>query len=165
MTTVPTTSTSDDAALRSAVGAFFRRMIPLLVIMLIVRRMDRANIGFGRHDLEADLGIGAAACGLGAGLLFVAYAIFEVPSTVLVERFGARDWLTRIMISWGGVRDGVHPTGLPDRRREVAQRRGAHRAERGRGRGRRARGSGSRSSACCWIRRCCCCAASSSRSR
>ncbi|MCA1187029.1 MULTISPECIES: MFS transporter [unclassified Saccharopolyspora] len=103
MTTVPTESTSDDAALRGAVGKFFRRMVPLLVVMLIVNQMDRTNIGFVRHDLEADLGIGAAAYGLGAGLFFVAYALFEVPSNVLMERFGARVWLTRIMISWGVV--------------------------------------------------------------
>ncbi|MBK0867828.1 MFS transporter [Saccharopolyspora sp. HNM0986] len=103
MTTVPPSSTADDPALRSAVRKFFRRMIPLVVLMLIINQMDRTNIGFVRADLEADLGIGAAAYGLGAGLFFVAYAIFEVPSNMLMERFGARVWLTRIMISWGVV--------------------------------------------------------------
>ncbi|WP_243788213.1 MFS transporter [Saccharopolyspora gloriosae] len=103
MTTVPPASTVDDPALSSAVGKFFRRMIPLVVLMLIINQMDRTNIGFVRNDLEADLGIGAAAYGLGAGLFFVAYAIFEMPSNMLMERFGARVWLTRIMISWGLV--------------------------------------------------------------
>lgn len=112
MTTVPETpetpgepgrSTSDDEAVRSAVRKFFRRMVPLVVVMLVINQMDRTNIGFVRGDLEADLGIGAAAYGLGAGLFFIAYAIFEVPSNVLMERFGARVWLTRIMISWGVV--------------------------------------------------------------
>ncbi|MCX2729972.1 MFS transporter [Saccharopolyspora sp. NFXS83] len=103
MTTVPPTSAADEAVLSSAVGKFFRRMIPLVVLMLIINQMDRTNIGFVRGDLEADLGIGAAAYGLGAGLFFVAYALFEVPSNMLMERFGARVWLTRIMISWGVV--------------------------------------------------------------
>jgi MFS family permease len=61
------------------------------------------NVGFVRTHLEADLGIGVAAYGLGAGLFFIGYAIFEVPSNLLLQRYGARAWLTRIMLSWGIV--------------------------------------------------------------
>ncbi|WP_328603510.1 MFS transporter [Amycolatopsis sp. NBC_00345] len=93
----------EDPAYRRAVRKFFRRMMPLVVFMLVVNQMDRTNIGFIQSHLKTDLGIGAAAYGLGAGLFFVGYALFEVPSNVLMERFGARVWLTRIMISWGVV--------------------------------------------------------------
>jgi sugar phosphate permease len=71
--------------------------------MFIVNYIDRVNIGFVRTHLAADLGIGAAAFGLGAGLFFVGYAVFEVPSNMLLQRFGAKAWLTRIMFTWGLV--------------------------------------------------------------
>lgn len=87
--------------LSAAVSKFFRRVVPLLIIMLICNQLNRANIGYAREYLEADVGIGAAAYGFGAGVFFIAYAIFELPSNVLMERFGARIWLTRIMVSWG----------------------------------------------------------------
>ncbi|MGW7206383.1 MFS transporter [Streptomyces sp. NPDC054837] len=86
-----------------AVGKFLRRMMPLLVLMLLVNNLDRTNIGFVQDELQADVGIGATAYGLGAGLFFIGYALFEVPSNMLLERFGARIWLTRIMITWGLV--------------------------------------------------------------
>src|SRR6195952_1019504 len=78
-----------------------RHVLPLFVVMFIVNYIDRVNIGFVRSHMEADLGIGAAAYGLGAGLFFVGYALFEVPSNMLLQRFGARAWLTRIMLTWG----------------------------------------------------------------
>ncbi|EPM78970.1 major facilitator transporter, partial [Pseudomonas syringae pv. actinidiae ICMP 18804] len=74
-------------------------MLPLFVVMFIVNYIDRVNIGFVRSHLETDLGIGAAAYGLGAGLFFVGYALFEVPSNMLLQRYGARAWLTRIMFT------------------------------------------------------------------
>ncbi|WP_240554110.1 MFS transporter [Streptomyces niveiscabiei] len=86
-----------------AVGKFLRRMMPLLVLMLLVNNLDRTNVGFIQDELKADVGVGATAYGLGAGLFFIGYALFEVPSNMLLERFGARVWLTRIMITWGAV--------------------------------------------------------------
>jgi hypothetical protein len=56
-----------------------------------------------QDELRADVGVSATAYGLGAGLSFIGYALFEVPSNMLLERFGARVWLTRIMITWGLV--------------------------------------------------------------
>lgn len=90
-------------ALDSAVGKVFRRVVPLFVIMLICNQLNRSNIGYAQTHLEADVGIGAAAYGLGAGLFFIAYAIFELPSNMLMERYGPKIWLTRIMVSWGLV--------------------------------------------------------------
>ncbi|MEV1019121.1 MFS transporter [Streptomyces sp. NPDC050264] len=71
--------------------------------MFVANYMDRVNLGFAQDQLRADVGLSAAAFGLGAGIFFIAYAIFEVPSNMLMERFGAKVWLTRIMISWGVV--------------------------------------------------------------
>jgi len=93
--------------LASAVSKVKRHVLPLFVIMFIVNYIDRVNIGFVRTHMETDLGIGAAAYGLGAGLFFVGYALFEVPSNMLLQRFGARAWLTRIMFTWGLVAMGM----------------------------------------------------------
>ncbi|WST34971.1 MFS transporter [Streptomyces sp. NBC_01166] len=71
--------------------------------MFVANYMDRVNLGFAQDQLRADVGLSAAAFGLGAGIFFIAYAIFEVPSNMMMERFGAKVWLTRIMISWGVV--------------------------------------------------------------
>ena len=89
--------------LATAVAKVKRRVLPLFVVMFIANYIDRVNIGFVRSHLETDLGIGAAAYGLGAGLFFIGYAVFEVPSNILLQRFGARVWLTRIMLTWGLV--------------------------------------------------------------
>ncbi|AZD03348.1 MFS transporter [Pseudomonas chlororaphis] len=93
----------DDSLLAIAVAKVKRHVLPLFVIMFIVNYIDRVNIGFVRTHLEHDLGIGAAAYGFGAGLFFIGYALFEVPSNMLLQRVGARIWLTRIMFTWGLV--------------------------------------------------------------
>jgi MFS family permease len=96
-------ATPTTPALDAAVGKIFRRVVPLFVVMLICNQLNRSNIGYAREHLEADVGIGAAAYGFGAGVFFIAYAIFELPSNVMMEKFGAKIWLTRIMLSWGAV--------------------------------------------------------------
>ncbi|CAL9273929.1 Putative tartrate transporter [Streptomyces sp. SudanB5_2050] len=90
-------------AVQSAVHKIFRRVVPLFFVMFVANYMDRVNLGFAQDELRADVGLSAAAFGLGAGVFFIAYALFEVPSNMLMERFGAKVWLTRIMISWGVV--------------------------------------------------------------
>ncbi|MEU6918205.1 MFS transporter [Streptomyces olindensis] len=97
------TATAIPEAEQRAVGKFLRRMLPILVLMLLVNQMDRTNVGFVQDELRADVGVSATAYGLGAGLFFIGYALFEVPSNMWLERFGARIWLTRIMITWGAV--------------------------------------------------------------
>jgi len=96
-------SADHEAHIASAIGKFFRRIIPMLALMLIINQIDRANIGFVKAQLQTDAGISAAAFGLGAGLFFIGYALFEVPSNMMLKKFGARVWLTRIMITWGTV--------------------------------------------------------------
>ncbi|MFE3598544.1 MFS transporter [Streptomyces sp. NPDC059142] len=89
--------------LRSATGKILRRVVPVFAVMMMCNQLNRSNIGYAQSHLEADLGIGAAAYGLGAGLFFVSYTLFEIPSNVLMEKFGAKIWLSRICVSWGIV--------------------------------------------------------------
>ncbi len=85
----------------------FRRMawriLPLLTLAYIVNFLDRTNVGFAALTMNADVGLTPAQFGTGAGVLFLGYCLFEVPSNVALHRFGARIWLSRIMISWGLV--------------------------------------------------------------
>ena len=108
-TVLPTTAAggAPSSVLASAVSKIKWRILPLFVVMFIANYIDRVNIGFVRSHLEADLGIGAAAFGFGAGIFFLAYALFEVPSNILQQRFGAKAWLTRIMATWGIVATGM----------------------------------------------------------
>ncbi len=77
------------------------RILPLLGLGYLVAYMDRVNIGFAATRMNQDLGFSATIYGLGGGLFFLSYALFEVPSNLLLVRFGARRWIARIMITWG----------------------------------------------------------------
>lgn len=77
-----------------------RCVIPLL-IGFVISYLDRVNVGFAALTANEDLGLTATQYGWGAGLLFLAYAFFELPSNLALERFGARRWMARIMITWG----------------------------------------------------------------
>jgi ACS family tartrate transporter-like MFS transporter len=77
------------------------RILPLLGLGYGAAYMDRINIGFAALRMNADLHFSATVYGLGAGLFFLAYAAFEVPSNLLLARFGARRWMARIMLTWG----------------------------------------------------------------
>ena len=81
----------------------FRRLVPFLLLMYVIAFLDRSNVSFAQQEFEADFGISAASYAFGAGLFFVGYAIFEVPSNLLLHRVGARWWLSRIMVTWGIV--------------------------------------------------------------
>lgn len=79
------------------------RLIPILLLMYILAFLDRANLGFAKVAFQADTGISDAAYALGAGIFFLGYAAFEIPSNLIMRRVGAKIWLARIMISWGIV--------------------------------------------------------------
>jgi ACS family tartrate transporter-like MFS transporter len=88
---------------RRVLGQVIRRQIPFIFLCYVVAYIDRVNIGFAASDLQRDLGIGDAAYGLGGGLFFLGYFLFEIPSNLILERVGARLWIARIMIVWGIV--------------------------------------------------------------
>ena len=77
------------------------RIVPFLIVCYFVAYLDRVNVGFAALTMNKALGLDAAAFGLGAGIFFLAYFVFEVPSNLLLERFGARKWIARIMLTWG----------------------------------------------------------------
>jgi MFS transporter, ACS family, tartrate transporter len=77
------------------------RLMPFLVVCYFVAYLDRVNVGFAKLQMNAALGLSEAAYGLGAGLFFIAYFLLEVPSNLALDRFGARLWIARIMLSWG----------------------------------------------------------------
>jgi len=90
-------------AAQRAVKKATARLLPFLALMLILAFLDRANIGFAKTVYQADTGISDAAYAFGAGIFFIGYALFEVPSNLVLHRVGARLWLSRIMVSWGLV--------------------------------------------------------------
>ncbi|WP_166294693.1 MFS transporter [Bradyrhizobium sp. 2S1] len=95
--------TMTDDVEKRAIGKMMRRLIPFLILCYFVAYLDRVNVGFAKLHMNTALGLSEAAYGLGAGLFFIGYFFFEVPSNILLERFGARRWIARIMISWGIV--------------------------------------------------------------
>lgn len=78
-----------------------RRLLPLVVVAYLVAYIDRTNVAFAALTMNKDLGISAYMYGLGAGIFFLGYALFEVPSNIVLEKVGARLWIARIMITWG----------------------------------------------------------------
>ncbi len=79
------------------------RLIPFLMLCYFFALLDRSNIGVASLQMNARVGLSVAAYGLGGSLFFVSYFLFEIPSNLLLQRFGARRWLARIMITWGMV--------------------------------------------------------------
>ena len=78
-----------------------RRLIPFVFVLYIFNFLDRSNVGLAALQMNRDLGFSAAAFSVGAGIFFIGYALFEVPSNLLLVRVGARRWVARIMITWG----------------------------------------------------------------
>ncbi len=79
------------------------RLVPFLMLCYFIAFVDRVNAGFAAIDMNRDIGLTAAAFGLGGGLFYITYVIFEVPSNLAMQKVGAKLWIARIMISWGLV--------------------------------------------------------------
>ncbi len=97
--TIDAVGSTHDAVFRK-VGA---RVLPLLFVCYIVAYLDRVNVGFAKLQMTAALSLSDAAYGFGAGIFFIGYFLFEVPSNLILQRVGARVWIARIMITWGIV--------------------------------------------------------------
>lgn len=93
-------------AVSSAASAYAkvdRRIVPFLFLCYILAYLDRVNVGFAKLQMAKDLGLSDAAYAAGAGIFFIGYFFFEVPSNIALKTFGARMWIARIMITWGIV--------------------------------------------------------------
>ena len=86
---------------KSTTGKVAARFVVFLIICYFVAYLDRVNVGFAKLTMDKDLGISDTAFGFGAGVFFLAYFVFEVPSNMLLDKVGARLWIARIMFSWG----------------------------------------------------------------
>jgi len=80
-----------------------RRLIPFLFVCYVLAYVDRVNVGFAKLEMQQDLGMSDAVYGLGAGIFFLGYFLFEVPANLMLQKLGARRWLGPIMIVWGVV--------------------------------------------------------------
>ena len=83
------------------------RIVPFIMLIAVVNYIDRSNVAFAALQMNKDLGFGPAVYGFGAGVFFIGYCIFEVPSNLILVHVGVRRWLARIMISWGVVAAGT----------------------------------------------------------
>src|SRR5918998_5260535 len=95
--------TGQEKVVEGAVRRAMWRLLPFLGLCYLLNYVDRVNVGFAALTMNPDLGLSAAAYGLGAGLFFIGYFFFEVPSNVILHRVGARVWIARIMVTWGLV--------------------------------------------------------------
>ncbi|WP_050747701.1 MFS transporter [Sodalis glossinidius] len=77
------------------------KILPFLMLGYFIAFMDRVNIGFAAVQMNESLGFTSAVYGVGTGIFFIGYFLFEVPSNLAMHRFGARVWIARIMITWG----------------------------------------------------------------
>lgn len=98
-----TTAAGMNTAAESGFAIAARRLLPLLFVSYIVAFLDRVNVGFAKLQMASDLGYSDAVYGFGAGIFFLGYFLFEVPSNLLLEKFGARRWIARIMFTWAIV--------------------------------------------------------------
>jgi len=93
----------DEHTERRIVSKTAWRLIPFLCACFMAAFLDRVNVSFAKLTMLPDLGLSQTVYATGAGIFFVGYFLFEVPSNLLLERFGARVWIARIMVVWGLV--------------------------------------------------------------
>lgn len=102
MIPLPTTSETEQIE-RSTTRKVAWRIVPFVTFLFVVSNIDKGNIGFAALRMNRELGISAQVFGLAAGLFFVGYFLFEVPSNHALVRFGARQWIARILVTWGVI--------------------------------------------------------------
>src|SRR5215207_3645604 len=85
----------------NALAKVRRRLIPFLFLLYVVAYLDRINVSFAALQMNEALGFTSAVYGLGAGIFFISYVLFEVPSNLILNLVGVRPWIARIMITWG----------------------------------------------------------------
>ena len=96
------TDTAETMAIgKLAMNKAFWRILPLILVAYLFAYMDRVNVSFAAASMNEDLAFSATVYGLGGGLFFLGYALFEIPSNLMLVRYGARKWIARIMITWG----------------------------------------------------------------
>ncbi len=96
-------STSDSEVARRARHRIARRLLPFLFLLYVIAFLDRMNVGAAALQMPHDLGFSEGVIGFGAGIFFLGYFLLEIPGALIVERWSARRWIARIMISWGLV--------------------------------------------------------------
>ncbi|MGF6484290.1 MFS transporter [Paraburkholderia sp. JPY419] len=89
------------AASERTLAKAFRRILPFIFICYVISYLDRTNVGFAALTMNKDLGLTPEQFGLGAGLFFIGYFLFEIPSNLIMQKVGARIWIARIMFTWG----------------------------------------------------------------
>src|SRR3984885_1478577 len=94
-------ATDDKVFEKVVMRRVFWRLMPFLLFAYLICYIDRVNVGFASLQMNKALGLDPKIYGLGAGIFFIGYFILEVPSNLALERFGARKWIARIMITWG----------------------------------------------------------------
>ena len=95
------TTPAKSALETSTIRAISWRLIPFLVLAYFLAYLDRVNLGFAALTMNAELRFSPTVFGWGAGIFFIGYFIFEVPSNLALEKFGASRWIARIMVTWG----------------------------------------------------------------
>jgi Major Facilitator Superfamily len=91
-----------DVAVRARRRVAFR-ILPFIFLLYIINYLDRVNVSFANLRMSADLGFSDRVYGIGVGMFYVSYVLFEIPGAILVERWSASKWIARIMISWGSI--------------------------------------------------------------
>lgn len=86
---------------KSAKKRITQRLMPFLIVLFMIAYIDRVNVGYAALQMTGDLGFSAEILGFGAGIFFLGYFLFEIPGSLIVEKWSARKWLARIIISWG----------------------------------------------------------------
>src|ERR1700753_2580344 len=97
ITTAPTPGVDPRAVFRKV----YFRIIPLILLLYLIAYLDRANLSFAKNQMQQDLQLSDRVFGWGAGIFFFGYLMLEVPGALLVERWSARKWFARILVTWG----------------------------------------------------------------